>query len=103
MPEHASVSEILISLTGPILLPRFILRSIYASSFGNFGLSTSPQSCFLMALCEGTAQFSGLLRNLQHHPIERVLRLLPRSLFRQLLRLMLYQELAGGCPLLPLH
>ena len=48
-------------------------------------------------------QVSGFLHNLQHYTVERVLCLLQRSRFPQLLRSMLYQEFAGGCPVLPAH
>ena len=69
MPEHPSVSKIVISSFGLILLPGIFLRS--RRPFVEFvGLSTSPQSVqnipsyFRLALFEGIARCSGFLRNL---------------------------------------
>ena len=111
MPEHPSVSNILMSLTGPRLLPSRILRSM-RTPWECVGLSTSPRKIHNLPYLQAVFgwPFLKVLHNFQGFcticdiTVERAFCLSQHLRFRQLLRSMLFSpEFARGCPLLSVH
>ena len=98
MPKHPSVSKILISLTAQILLQGILLRSKHP-----------PARCAELSRAVCGWPFLKVLLIFQgfcvicNITVECVLCVLPRSLFRQLLRLVLDSELARSFPVLLVH